>query len=73
MPEILEKERTYTVAEYFAIDKDSKTKLEYHNGKIIAMSGGTSDHSKIAVKIITALSNALDDDLFEVYNSEEKI
>ena len=73
MTETLEKEKTYTVAEYFEIDADSEVKLEYHNGKILPMSGGTTTHSKIAVKIITALSNLLDDESFEVYNSEVKV
>ena len=66
-------EKTYTVDEYFALDERSEEKLEYHNGKIITLSGGTTDHSKIAVKIITALSNLLDDQPFEVYNSDVKI
>lgn len=71
--ETLEKERVYTVAEYFEIDKGSETKLEYHNGKIIAMSGGTTIHSRIAARIITILSNLLDDGPFEVYTSDIKI
>ncbi len=71
--ETLVKERTYTIAEYFEIDKGSETKLEYHNGKIITMSGGTATHSSIAVKILTALYNLLEDQPFEVYNSEVKI
>ena len=71
MTETLEK--TYTIAEYFALDERSEEKLEYHNGKITTMSGGTTDHSKKAVKIITALSILLDDKPFEVYNSDIKI
>ena len=71
MTETLEK--TYTIEEYFALEDRSEEKLEYHNGKIITLSGGTTDHSKIAVKIITALSILLDDQPFEVYNSDIKI
>ncbi len=70
--ETLVEERTYTVAEYFRIDKRSAVKLEYHNGKITAMSGGSTTHSSIAVKILTALYNLLEDQPFEVYNSEVK-
>ncbi len=73
MTELLEKEKTYTVAEYFEIDTDSEVKLEYHNGKIIPTSGEITTHSKIVVKIITVLSNLLDDQPFEVYNSEVKV
>ncbi|MGB3778628.1 MAG: Uma2 family endonuclease [Tunicatimonas sp.] len=71
--ETLVKERTYTIAEYFEIDKGSETKLEYHNGKIITMSGGTATHSRIAARIIAMLSNLLDDGPFEVYTSDIKI
>ena len=61
MMETLEKEKVYTVDEYFEIDQQSEEKLEYHRGKITVMSGGTTTHSKIAAKIITALSSLLDD------------
>ncbi len=71
--ETLEKEKVYTVDEYFEIDQQSEEKLEYHHGKIIPMSGGTTTHSKIAAKIITALSNLLDDQPYEVYSSDIKI
>ena len=71
MTETLEK--TYTIEEYFALEDRSEEKREYHNGKITTLSGGTTDHSKIAVKIITALSILLDDQPLEVYNSDIKI
>jgi Uma2 family endonuclease len=73
MIETLEKEKVYTVDEYFEIDQQSEEKLEYHHGKIIPMSGGTTTHSKIAAKIITALSNLLEDKPFEIYTSDIKI
>ena len=73
MIETLEKEKVYTVDEYFEIDQQSEEKLEYHNGKIITMSGGTTTHSKIAAKIITALSNLLDDQPFDIYTSDIKV
>lgn len=73
MIETLAKDKTYTVDEYFEIDQHSEEKLEYHNGTIISMSGGTTTHSKIAAKIITALSNLLDDQSYEVYSSDIKI
>ena len=73
MIETLEKEKVYIVDEYFEIDQQSEEKLEYHNGKIITMSGGTETHSKIAAKIITALSNLLDDQPFDIYTSDVKV
>ena len=36
-----------TVDTYFAQLRDSETKLEYVNGEIVAMTGGSLDHSRI--------------------------
>jgi Uma2 family endonuclease len=40
-----------TLDEYRAISKTSEERLEYRNGEIFTMSGGTSNHSAIAVNI----------------------
>ena len=37
-----------TVAEYIKIEEETQTKHEYHNGIIIAMSGGTIEHGIIS-------------------------
>ncbi len=71
MTETLEK--TYTVEEYFALDERAEEKLEFHNGKIITMSGGTTKHSEIALKIGAALLYLLEDKPFRIYNSDIKI
>ncbi|MCU0427333.1 MAG: Uma2 family endonuclease [Candidatus Kapabacteria bacterium] len=34
-----------SVAEYLALEEEHQTKYEYHNGDIVAMPGGTSEHS----------------------------
>lgn len=36
-------------------------KHEYHNGEIVAMAGGTGNHSIIANRMATALNNAIDE------------
>lgn len=63
----------YTVDEYFVRDERSEEKLEYHNGTITAMSGGTTTHSEIAAKLITALSILLDEQPYKIYTSDIKI
>jgi len=75
MIEALEKEKVYSVDEYFALDEQSKEKLEYRNGKIKVMSGGTAKHSEIAARIIAILVNTLDqsDIKYRVYTSDTKI
>ena len=73
MIETLTKETTYTVEEYFTLDQRSEEKLEYYNGKIIPMSGGTTTHSKISLRIGAVLLLLLDDQPYEVYSSDVKI
>ena len=73
MTETLEKEKLYTLAEYFELSERSEEKLEYHNGKIITMSGGTTNHSGIALRIGAALLYLLENKPFEVYNSDIRI
>jgi len=73
MIEALEKEKVYSVDEYFALDEQSKEKLEYHNGKIKVMSGGTAKHSELALRIGATLLMMLEDKQFKVYNSDVKI
>lgn len=48
----------YTIESYLALDEKSEEKYEYANGVIWAMSGGTRNHSKIAVNLAVALQNA---------------
>ncbi len=50
---------TYTEAEYFEFERRNFGRWEYVNGEIRAMSGGTADHSTIAVNIAAALRAAL--------------
>lgn len=75
MTETLEKEKIYTVEEYFALEEQSVEKLEFCQGKIIAMSGGTTIHNAIAARILAMLVLAIDeeDKPFWVYNSDMKI
>src|SRR5436190_1846687 len=54
-----EKPRRYTLDEYFKIARDSEVKLEYIDGEIVAMAGGTYNHSLITTNTIIALGNRL--------------
>ena len=42
-------------AEYFALEDKSETKHEFHDGKILAMSGGTLNHARIIRNWLNAL------------------
>src|SRR5437763_17207456 len=47
----------YTFAEYLTLERDSEIKHEFDDGEILAMTGGTSRHSALALKIGAALEN----------------
>jgi Uma2 family endonuclease len=43
--------RRYTVQEYLALEEQSEQKHEYDNGEVLAMSGGTYEHSLVAANM----------------------
>ncbi len=51
--------RRYTVSEYLRYEQESLEKHEYRNGEIIAMAGGTYNHSLIAMNVGGELRSAL--------------
>ncbi len=70
-----QKEKVYTEEEYFALEEQSVQKLEFHNGKITQMAGGTIPHNTIKKNIIVALENwIIDNDLdYLVLDSDTKV
>ncbi|WP_373552913.1 Uma2 family endonuclease [Haliscomenobacter sp.] len=65
----------FTIEEYLELEAHSLSKHEYHNGKIVEMSGGTVVHNQLGGKVITQLNNVIDahDAPFQVYSSDMKI
>src|SRR5438093_631487 len=51
------KER-FTIEEYIEFDKNSDERLEYFDGSIVSMSGGTLAHNQISVNLLSGLRNA---------------
>lgn len=49
-------EKLYSISEYLEMEKKSLEKNEYHNGKIVAMSGGSFAHAILGGNIITQLN-----------------
>ena len=41
----------YTREEYLILEEESLEKSEYHNGEIITMTGGTTNHNLLALKM----------------------
>jgi Uma2 family endonuclease len=62
-----------TPEEYFAWEQQQEVKHEYFDGEVFAMSGGTTDHSRIATNITTLIDNHLGDGDCQVFNSDARI
>jgi len=58
LPATVEKRR-YTVSEYLSLERNARERHEYRNGEIVAMAGGTYNHSLICANLIRELGNAL--------------
>lgn len=63
----------FTVAEYLAMEETAEYRSEYFEGEIFAMSGGTGNHSRIAVDTMNSLSRQLSNGSCEVFDSTLKI
>ena len=62
-----------SLEEYHDIERTSEVKYEYANGHIYDMSGGTVEHSRIAINLITALEQHLRENICRVFNSDMKV
>ncbi|MBI4787524.1 MAG: Uma2 family endonuclease [Chloroflexi bacterium] len=64
---------TFSPDEYLAMEQVAEYKSEYHNGEIYAMSGGTPDHSIIAVNVTATLDQLLGAKPCGVFNSDMRL
>ena len=48
--------RTYSLAEYYQLEAAAESRHEYHDGEILAMSGGSISHSQICVNLAREVS-----------------
>jgi Uma2 family endonuclease len=55
MKELIVEKRLYTVEEYMNMELRADYKHEFHDGEIIAMPGGTINHSKIGGNVFATL------------------
>jgi len=62
-----------TPKEYFAWEEKQLNKHEYIEGEVYAMSGGSRNHSLIAVRFSTLFSNHLTGSACEVGNSDLRV
>jgi Uma2 family endonuclease len=62
-----------TYAEYLALERQSDVKLEWFDGRVYAMAGGTPEHSALAAQVAHLLANALEGRPCRVFNSDLKL
>ena len=62
-----------TPEEYFAWEEQQLEKHEYINGQVYAMSGGTINHGRIAIRFTALLDTHLDGGLCITGNSDIKV
>ena len=73
--EVLEKveERLYSIEEYFEVEEKSNTKHEFRNGKIVAMPGGTKNHTTILENVFYTLKTSVNKKNYKVNGSEQTV
>lgn len=62
-----------TYAEYLELEAGSETRYEFVDGLVYAMTGGTPEHARLAMKLGAALVAALDAKGCAVYGSDLKL
>jgi len=62
--------RYVSVEQWRQLLRASEIKYEYRDGVVVAMAGGSADHSRIAINVIRALEDGLGDRPCLVYNSD---
>jgi len=82
---VKKEKKYYTHDEYLALEEKAEYKSEYHDGEIVplfrevidgeivAMAGGSPDHSKISLSVGAELRAALKGTTCEAYNTDLKI
>jgi Uma2 family endonuclease len=63
----------HTVEEYLRLERDALDKHEFHDGEILAMSGGTARHNLICMNFGAALNARLKGKPCRVYDSNLRV
>lgn len=66
-------ERRYTLEEYLELDRTSEERLEFWDGEVFCMSGGSRLHDQIIVNCIVKLSARLDTSKCRVFSADMRI
>ncbi|MGI0481744.1 Uma2 family endonuclease [Geminocystis sp. CENA526] len=71
---IAQLEKTYySVEEYLELEETAEYKSEYHDGEIIAMTGGTTNHNKIAGNFYFHFKSAFRGKSYDIYINDVRL
>lgn len=65
--------RYYTREEYLALEEAAEYKSEYRDGKIVPMTGGTTNHNHIIVNLVAHLKFALRRQNYNLFTSDIRL
>ncbi|MGM3305177.1 Uma2 family endonuclease [Anabaena sp. WFMT] len=65
--------RYYTPEEYLELEEKAEYKSEYRDGEIVPMTGGTTNHNKIALNFAAALKYGLKKKNYDVYIGDVRL
>ena len=65
--------RYYTREEYLTLEETAEEKSEYHDGEIIAIAGGTTNHNKIALNFCRKFPLTVKGQNYEIFMSDVRL
>jgi len=65
--------RQYTLDDYFSLQRGIEVKLEYFNGEIYVMAGGSAGHNRISRNVLKVFDAALASSSCEAFGSDMRV
>lgn len=65
--------RFYTPEEYLELEEQAEFKSEYRDGEIVPMTGGTTNHNKIALNLASSLKISVRGKNYDVYIGDVRL
>lgn len=65
--------RYYTPEEYLALEESAIDKSEYHDGEIVPMTGGTTNHNKLALNFCRKFPLTVNGQDYETFINEVRL
>jgi Uma2 family endonuclease len=62
-----------TPEEYFAWEEQQEVKHEYFDGEVYAMSGGTQNHGRISIRVVSLIDSHLGEGDCQTFNSDVRV